>query len=99
MREATSPQRVRHCREEAVRGGLSGPACAICRKENRKSPLGPDRVRLWPASAKGVRQLTCLARRLVYRAMASKSRSLCQTGTRFSMAIAAMRQSVEERIV
>jgi hypothetical protein len=40
-----------------------------------------------------------LVRRLVYRATASKSRSLCQTGTPFSMAIAAIRQSVEERIV
>ncbi len=46
-----------------------------------------------------VTHLKGLVRRLVYRAMDSKSRSLCHTGTRLSMAIAAMRQSVEERIV
>jgi len=43
--------------------------------------------------------LTRVVRRLVYRAIASKSRSLCQTGMRLSIAMAAMRQSVEERTV
>lgn len=94
-------------------GGWKGPGRIVTAGSTREvmrfspeywqsvAPVGlePGRSVGVPERVMPVIYLRRLVRRLVYRAIASKSRSLCQTGMRLSIAMAAMRQSVEERIV